>query len=110
MTVSANPPNPAADDVSVRKAKHRKSTLENIGMTVSANSPNPAAASISVTKVDSVLGQHKCCRSKKASVSPAAANMTVKPEPGLPPQQAQSRLSRKKFLNQTKTKAMSLLG
>ena len=110
MTVSANPLNPAADDVSVRKAKHHKSTLENIGMTVSANPPNPAAASVSVTKVDSVLTQHKCCRSKQASVSPTAANVTVKPKPGLPPQQAQSRLSRKKFLNQMKMKVISLLG
>ena len=33
-----------------------------------------------------VPGQPKCCRSKQASVSPAAANMTVKTEPGLPSQ------------------------
>ena len=97
MTVSANPPNPAADDVSVRKAKHRKPTLETIGVTVGANPPNPAAASVSVTKVDSVLGQHKCHRSKKASVSPAVANMTVKTEPGLLPQQSPIRIKQEKI-------------
>ena len=91
MTVSPNPPKPAADDVSVRKAKHRKSTLAsvnpppaNVGMTVGATPLNPAAANVSVTKVDSVPGQPKCRRSKQASVSPAAANVTVKTEPGLP--------------------------
>ena len=91
MTVSANPPNLAAADVSVRKAKCHKSTPAsvssppaNVGMTVSANPPNPAAANVSVTKVDSVPGQSKCCRSKQASVSPAVANVTVKTEPGLP--------------------------
>ena len=94
MTVSANPPNPAADDVTVRKAKRCKSTPAsvspppaNVGMTVSANPPNPAAANVSVTKVDSVPAQPKqpkCHRSKQASVSPAAANVTVKTEPGLP--------------------------
>ena len=82
MTVSPNPPKPAAK---------RKSTLAsvspspaNVGVTVSATPPNPAAANVSVTKVDSVPGQPKCRRSKRASVSPAAANMTVKTEPGLP--------------------------
>ena len=34
--------------------------------------------------MDSVLGQPKCHRSKQASVIPAAANVTVKTEPGLP--------------------------
>ena len=83
MTVSPNPPKPAA--------KHRKSTPAsvspspaNVGMTVSATPPNPAAANESVTKVDSVPGQPKCRRSKRASVSPVAANMTVKTEAGLP--------------------------
>ena len=83
VTVSPNPPKPAA--------KHHKSTLAsvsppptNVGMTVGVTPPNPAAANVSVTKVDSVLGQPKCCRSKRASVSPAAANVTVKTEPGLP--------------------------
>ena len=88
-----NQPKPAADDVSVRKAKRRKSTLAsvspppaNVGMTVGATPPNPAAANVSVTKVDSVQPkrQPKCHRSKQASVSPAAANVTVKTEPGLP--------------------------
>ena len=83
MTVSPNPPKPAA--------KHRKSTPTsvspspaNVGMTVGATPPNPAAANVSVTKVDSVPGQPKRRRSKQASVSPAAANVTVKTEPGLP--------------------------
>ena len=91
MTVSANPPKPAAADVSVRKAKCHKSTPAsvsrppaNVGMTVGATPLNPAAANVSVTKVDSVLGQPKCCRSKQASVSSAAANVTVKTESGLP--------------------------
>ena len=91
MTVSPIPLKPAADDVSVRKAKHRKSTPAsvspppaNVGVTVGATPPNPAAANVSVTKVDSVQRQPKCHRSKQASVSPAAANMTVKTEPGLP--------------------------
>ena len=91
MTVSANPLKPAADDVSVRKAKRHKSTPAsvspppaNVDMTVSATPPNPAAANVSVTKVDSVPGQPKHCRSKQASVSPAAANVTVKTERGLP--------------------------
>ena len=98
MTVSANPLNPAAADVTVRKAKHRKSTPAsvspppaNVGVTVGVNPPNPVAANVSVTKVDSVLGQPKQPkhrRSKQASVSPAAANVTVKTEPGLPPQQS----------------------
>ena len=64
MTVSPNPPKPAADDVSVRKAKHHKTTPAsvspppaNVGVTisavtVSANPPNPPAANVSVTKVD----------------------------------------------------------
>ena len=59
MTVSANPPKPAADDVSVRKAKHRKSTPAsvspppaNVGVTVGATPLNPAAANVSVTEVD----------------------------------------------------------
>ena len=88
MTVSANSPNPSADDVTVRKAKCHKSTLAsvspppaNVGVTVGANPPNPAAANVSVIKVDSVLAQPKqpkCHRSKQASVSPAAANVTVK--------------------------------
>ena len=104
MTVSANPPNPAADDVSVRKAKHCKSTPgsvspppANIGMTVGANPPNLVAANVSVTKVDSVLGQPECRRSKQASVSPAAANVTVKTEPGLPPHQSPIRIKQEKI-------------
>ena len=82
MTVSPNPPKPAA--------KRRKSTpasvslSANVGVTVSATPPNPAAANVSVTKVESVPGQPKRRRSKRASVSPAAANVTVKTEPGLP--------------------------
>ena len=91
VTISANPPKPADDDVSVRKAKHRKSIPAsvspppaNVGVTVGAIPPNPAAANVSVTKVDSVPGQPKRHRSKQASVSPAAANVTVKTEPGLP--------------------------
>ena len=83
MTVSPNPPKPAA--------KCHKSTLAsvspspaNVGVTVGATPPNPAAANVSVTKVDSVLGQPKCHRSKRASVSPTAAYVTVKTEPGLP--------------------------
>ena len=80
MTVSPNPPKPAA--------KCRKSTPAsvspspaNVGVAVGATPLNPAAANVSVTKVDSVPGQPK---SKRASVSPAAANVTVKTEPGLP--------------------------
>ena len=83
MTVSPNPMKPAA--------KCRKSTLAsvspspaNFGVTVSATPLNQAAANVSVTKVDSAPGQPKRCRSKWASVSPAAANVTVKTEPGLP--------------------------
>ena len=83
MTVSPNPPKPAA--------KRRKSTPAsvspspaNVGVTVGATPPNPAAANVSVTKVDSIPGQPKRRRSKRASVSPAAANVTVKTEPGLP--------------------------
>ena len=112
MTVSANPANPAADDVTVRKAKRRKSTPAsvspppaNIGVTVgavtvSANPLNPAAANVSVTKVDSVLAQPKqpkCSKSKQASVSPAAANVTVKTEPGLPPQQSPIQIKQEKI-------------
>ena len=91
MTVSANSPNPAVDDVTVRKAKRHKSTPAsvspppaNVGVTVGANPPNPGAANVSVTKVDSVPAQPKQpkrCRSKQASVSPAAANVIVKTEP-----------------------------
>ena len=112
MTISANPANPAADDVTVRKAKHCKSTLAsvspppaNVGMTVSAvtvsaNPPNPPAANVSVTKVDSVLAQPKqpkCHRSKQVSVSSTAANVTVKTEPGLPPQQSPIQIKQEKI-------------
>ena len=70
-------------------------------MTVGANPPNPATDNVSaksVTKVDSVLVQPKpkCRRSTRASVSPAAASVTVKTEPGLPPQQSLIRIKQEK--------------
>ena len=83
LTVSPNPPKPAAKCHKSTPASVSPSPA-NVGVTVSATPPNPAAANVSVTKVDSVPGQPKRHRSKRASVSPAAANMTVKTEPGLP--------------------------